>query len=79
MSGVTETAWRVEVDRTVCMGTGICASAFPAHFTLDGNKSRPTAGETAPDEGLLDAVDLCPMSAIRVTDTVTGDLVLSDD
>ncbi|MFW6695336.1 ferredoxin [Streptomyces sp. MAR4 CNX-425] len=74
-----DSTWLVAVDRTVCLGTGVCASVFPQHFVITEGKSRPRAGESLPHEELLDAVDLCPMGAITVTDRATGTAVVPDD
>ncbi|MEV4439938.1 ferredoxin [Streptomyces sp. NPDC049577] len=56
------------VDRGRCMGSGICAALAGSFFTLEGDRSRPVSGETAPDETVLDAADSCPAGAITVTE-----------
>ncbi|MBO0654342.1 ferredoxin [Streptomyces triculaminicus] len=61
-------AWRVAVDRSRCMGSGICTALAPSAFALDGERSRPLSEETAPDEALLDAADSCPAGAVTVTE-----------
>ncbi|HEY8373547.1 MAG TPA: ferredoxin [Pseudonocardiaceae bacterium] len=63
-----EQRWTVQVDAGVCIGSGMCASIAPRHFTLDGDRSRPVAERIAPEESVLDAADSCPMEAIRVFD-----------
>ncbi|WP_405793816.1 ferredoxin [Streptomyces sp. NBC_01506] len=74
-----ETRWTVEVDQSACLGTGVCASVFPARFGLTRGKSRPLHGESGPDAELLDAAELCPMGAILVRDRATGVNVLPED
>ncbi|MEU6173077.1 ferredoxin [Streptantibioticus parmotrematis] len=59
-------SWEVRVDRTRCMGSGMCAAIAPDALTLDGAHARPVAEETAPDENVLDAADVCPAQAITV-------------
>ncbi|WP_424637249.1 ferredoxin [Embleya sp. AB8] len=53
------------VDRTLCIGSGICAATAPAHFTRDPDgraRSRPDAPPPTPEAE--DAASLCPMEAI---------------
>ncbi|MCX5399881.1 ferredoxin [Streptomyces sp. NBC_00102] len=74
-----ETRWTVRVERSACLGTGVCASVFPTRFAISGGKSRALREDNDPDEELLDAADLCPMGAIRVTDRATGVSVLPEE
>ncbi|MCM0675546.1 ferredoxin [Micromonospora phytophila] len=67
MSGV-EQMWRVHVDPTRCIGSGICAGIAPGHFVLVGGLSRPVAERVAPDDALLDAAESCPMEAVVVSE-----------
>lgn len=60
--------WRVFVDPTRCIGSGICAGAAPAHFLLVDGLSRPLAERIAPADEVLDAAESCPMEAIIVSD-----------
>ncbi|MEU3838587.1 ferredoxin [Streptomyces sp. NPDC028635] len=66
------TRWRVEADHGVCIGTGICAGVAPQRFQVVDGRSVPPAGELEPDEDVLDAVESCPVEALRVRDAVTG-------
>ncbi|MGK5545177.1 ferredoxin [Streptomyces sp. URMC 127] len=61
-------AWRVTVDRSACIGSGICAALAPDFFHLEDERSRPLRAATGPDEALLDAADSCPAAAITVTE-----------
>lgn len=67
MSGPDE-QWRVHVDRTRCIGSGICAGTAPGHFVLVDGLSRPLAERVAPDDALVDAADSCPMEAVVVSE-----------
>ncbi|MFC8615490.1 ferredoxin [Micromonospora purpureochromogenes] len=60
--------WRVFVDPTRCIGSGICAGAAPAHFVLVDGLSRPLGERIAPADEVLDAAESCPMEAIIVSD-----------
>ncbi|WP_328340599.1 ferredoxin [Micromonospora sp. NBC_00421] len=63
-----ERGWRVHVDPTRCIGTGICAGYAPTHFVLVDGLSRPVAERIDPAEAVLDAAESCPMEAIVVSD-----------
>ncbi|GGR65057.1 hypothetical protein GCM10010169_05320 [Micromonospora fulviviridis] len=62
------TEWRLHVDPTRCIGSGICAGVSPRHFVLVGGLSRPVAERIAADESVLDAAESCPLEAIVVSD-----------
>ncbi|MCX4387044.1 ferredoxin [Micromonospora peucetia] len=64
----TNEQWRVRVDPTRCIGSGICAGTAPGHFVLVSGLSRPLAERVAPDDALVDAADSCPMEAIIVSE-----------
>jgi len=68
--------WKIEVDRPVCLGTGMCAGSAPDYFKLDDSgRVRALREEIAPDELVTDAAALCPVEAIRVRDASTGDVL----
>jgi ferredoxin len=72
---VNENRWLVTVNRRTCIGSGVCASVVPSHFTIVDGGSRPRAEEVDPDDELIDAADLCPMGAITVVERATGKVV----
>jgi ferredoxin len=48
----------------------------PAHFALgEDNQSHPLAIEIEPDDSVLDAAASCPVEAIMIVDTETGDTI----
>ncbi|MEZ0091736.1 ferredoxin [Streptacidiphilus sp. EB129] len=64
--------WRVEVDRSVCIGSGLCVASAPDGFRLDSaRQSHPQAEEADASEALLAAAESCPVEAItlRLADT----------
>ncbi|MFJ2580783.1 ferredoxin [Kitasatospora aureofaciens] len=64
--------WQIDVDHRRCIGSGVCASVAPGHFTLDDNqRSHPIAAAATPDERILDAAATCPMEAISITEPST--------
>jgi ferredoxin len=67
------TTWDIRVDRSRCIGSGMCAASDPAHFELgEDRKSHPRAGLVDRDDGVLDAALNCPVEAITVSDHATG-------
>ncbi|MCZ4103082.1 ferredoxin [Streptomyces sp. SID13666] len=68
--------WHIEVDRTVCIGSGMCVNAAPDGFTLDGaRQSHPAAAESDASEQVLAAAEGCPVEAITLTLLATGEPV----
>ncbi|HEV2375218.1 MAG TPA: ferredoxin [Streptosporangiaceae bacterium] len=65
--------WQVTVDRSVCMGTGMCRGIVPRLFVDGGDgKTNVTQDLVEPDELVIDAAETCPTEAITVTDSATG-------
>jgi ferredoxin len=58
--------WKLAVDQTACIGSGMCAALAPDLFRLDGEYAEPVHAEVSPDDLALDAADQCPTMAITV-------------
>ncbi|MGK5549554.1 ferredoxin [Streptomyces sp. URMC 127] len=72
--------WRVEVDRGLCVGSGMCEGSAPGAFALDaGRRSRPRAQETDASEDVLAAAETCPVEAITLSRPDTGEKVFPPD
>jgi len=68
--------WAVEVDRGVCIGSGMCVNHAPDGFALDAaRQSRPVTPETDADERVLAAAEGCPVEAILITLVGSGEVV----
>lgn len=68
--------WQVEVDRGVCIGSGLCASTAPGDFRLDSaRQSHPVAGVSDAREAVLAAAEGCPVEAILITEADSGESV----
>ena len=68
--------WRAEVDRSVCIGSGLCAAAAPEGFQLDAaRQSHPVRPEADASEALLAAAEGCPVEAIALFLADSGDPV----
>ncbi|MFG2328357.1 ferredoxin [Streptomyces sp. NPDC048604] len=60
--------WHVEVDRRVCIGSGLCINNAPDGFRLDAaRQSHPQAADADADERVLAAAEGCPVEAITIT------------
>ncbi|AWI28196.1 ferredoxin [Streptomyces sp. ICN441] len=68
--------WQVEVDRGVCIGSGMCVSSAPGGFTLDtARQSHPTEPETDANDDVLAAAEGCPVEAISIRRSGGGAVV----
>lgn len=65
---MSQARWTIEVDRRRCIGNQMCVNVAGGHFALDQGRSRPVANPVAPSDDVLEAVELCPHSAITVRD-----------
>ncbi|ALG07494.1 ferredoxin [Kibdelosporangium phytohabitans] len=76
---MSDTQWRLEVDRHLCISSGMCVGIAPDHFELEGDGSHATADVVDQDEAVVDAAESCPVEAIRVLSAASGDLVAPAD
>lgn len=68
--------WHVEVDRSVCIGSGMCVSSAPGSFRLDSaRQSHPAESEVDAGEAVLAAAEGCPVEAVTITLADTGEQV----
>ncbi|MER8233586.1 ferredoxin [Streptomyces sp. NPDC101490] len=68
--------WHVEVDRGVCIGSAMCVNHAPDGFRLDtARQSHPLTPESDAGERLLAAAEGCPVEAILITLSTTGEPV----
>ncbi|MFB7866588.1 MULTISPECIES: ferredoxin [unclassified Streptomyces] len=59
--------WHVEVDRGVCIGSGMCVNHAPDGFRLDSaRQSHPREAEADANERVLAAAEGCPVEAISI-------------
>ncbi|MEU1622701.1 ferredoxin [Streptomyces sp. NPDC005722] len=68
--------WHIEVDRGVCIGSGMCVNSAPDGFTLDSaRQSHAAAPDADAAEALLAAAEGCPVEAISITLAASGEAV----
>ena len=72
MTGEQRT-WTVEVDRTTCLGTGVCCFYAPGTFDLDDDGRSMVVDQHAdPDDAVRNAVEACPTRSLRIVDRGAG-------
>ncbi|MFF2963968.1 ferredoxin [Streptomyces sp. NPDC057963] len=71
--------WRIEVDDELCFGSGVCTGCAPQVFDLVDGVSTPAAPVVEAGPEVLIAAESCPVEAIRVTDTATGEVLAPTD
>ena len=63
--------WRIEVDRDLCQGHGVCESEAPGVFEVPG-KDQVVLLEVRPSDGARAAVEqavrYCPTRALRIVE-----------
>jgi ferredoxin len=73
---MTADRWHIEVDHTVCIGSGMCVNSAPNGFKLDAaRQSSPVEADAAAAETLLAAAEGCPVEAITITVLSTRETV----
>jgi ferredoxin len=62
---------RIEIDRDTCVGSGMCVMTAPETFVDDDegfSTLLPGGADHAGDPAVREAVDSCPVRAIRISD-----------
>ncbi|RSM85966.1 ferredoxin [Kibdelosporangium aridum] len=76
---MSDTQWRIEVQRHLCISSGICVGIAPRHFDLEGDGSHPLADVVDHDDVVVDAAEACPVEAIKVFSNARNELVAPVD
>jgi len=72
--------WEIEVDRGVCIGSGLCVASAPSGFRLDeARQSHPVNEQADASEALLTAAECCPAEAITIRMAGSGEPVFPPD
>ena len=67
--------YRLEIDRQLCSGFGSCLEAAPGIFELDRSGVATLLVSETDDASVLAAAGSCPMGAISVFDSESGERV----
>jgi ferredoxin len=67
---------KVSVDRTICVGNGTCIRTATHVFQHNADRQSVVVNPAGdPEELVLEAAESCPVSAIRVEDAETGEVL----
>lgn len=58
---------RVVVDGHMCVGSGMCVATHPEFFAMQADGHAAYVANTLNEAAALEAEELCPVSAIRLT------------
>ena len=64
--------YKVEIDRSLCSGYGICVDLAPGVIELDDHAEARLRTAETDDPAVLAAASECPMGAIRVHQARSG-------
>jgi ferredoxin len=60
--------YRIEIDRTLCSGFGVCAELAPNVIEVGKDGIAAVRTGVTPDPAVLEAAAQCPMAAITVVE-----------
>lgn len=73
---MSETKWRVTVDKDLCIGSGGCVLRAPEGFEFDAARQSCARQELLePSDLVLEAAETCPVEAIEIVEEGTGAVV----
>jgi len=58
--------YKILIDKKKCIGCGACTALLPDIFELESGKARAKKSEIDAPEKVKDAVEGCPVNAIKV-------------
>jgi len=65
---MTQTGFRIDIDREVCMGSGVCANYAPRTFVVDDTCIAVVTDPGGdPPDAIEVAASACPTGAIALT------------
>ena len=65
---------KITIDRDTCIGDGMCCNDAPETFEMDDDQLAVVIDPVGDDrKTILDAAANCPVEAIKVEDTATGE------
>ncbi|MGH3437156.1 MAG: ferredoxin [Sciscionella sp.] len=77
--GESGEAWRIDVDRETCIGSGVCVGNAPDRFRFVDDKSQPVRSVVGVNQSVLDVAESCPVEAITVTDLQSGRVLAPEE
>jgi ferredoxin len=71
---------KITVDRDTCIGDGLCCDDAPETFEMDDDEIAVVKNPVGDDrDTILQAAENCPVEAIKVEDTETGEQLYPKD
>lgn len=67
--------YTVSIDKDLCIGAGTCIAIAPADFQLVDQKAVFLEGGETSEETMLMAAQSCPVKAVIIKNTETGEQV----
>lgn len=61
--------YKINLDKTKCIGCGACVSICPASFEMKGDKASPKKAKISKITCEKNAADSCPVNAISITES----------
>lgn len=72
--------YKIEIDRETCIGDQLCCGEAPETFDMDeDDKAIVTNPEGNSPEEIVCAAKCCPVDAIKLTDSTTGEVVWPEE
>jgi ferredoxin len=68
--------WKVSVERTVCMSSGVCEAMASNWFALEDDGAHVLLDEVAADNRVIDVAESCPAGAITVVNADDGTVIV---
>ncbi len=71
---------KITIDRDECIGDGLCANEAPETFEMDDDsKAVVLEGSSDTRDAIIEAGKSCPVDAIRIVDTETGEQLCPEE
>ena len=71
---------KITVDRDTCIGDGLCCDDAPETFEMDDEQKATVKCPVGDDrDTIIEAAGNCPVDAIRVEDTETGEVLYPEE
>ncbi len=67
--------YTVSIDKDLCIGAGTCIAIAPSDFQLVDQKAVFLEGGETPEATMLMAAQSCPVKAVIIKETQTGEQV----
>jgi ferredoxin len=68
--------YKIDIDRELCIGDGACCGEAPNTFEMDtDNIAIVKSADGHTPEEIVQAAQVCPVDAIKLTDAQTGEQV----